>query len=322
MKAIGFILLLVVVPAFSEATTIAYIDKLGRKVTIDVPVKRAVFLISYELLPCLGVWDKVVGVSRWAYDNDLIKAAKPDIEKTIPAVGSSGDINIEALLKLRPDVVIAWTFRPQEISFMEKKGLNVIAIYPESLQELYNVMRLQGRLFGKEEKVESSIVKTEELFSLIRKKVSKIPNDKRKKVLWLGSRPTTVACGVGVVNDVFNLIGGINPAATIPQRSVDVSIERIIEWNPDVIFIWGNAAYNAKDILNSPQFRSIRAVKDKKVYKAPEWSTWSPRVALIALWMAAKTYPEYLSDIDFEKVADRFYRDVFGIPYRLVKGFE
>ena len=95
-------------------------------------------------------------------------------------------------------------------------------------------------------------------------------------------------------------MGGMNPAATIPQTSLDVSMEQIVAWNPDVIFIWGYAGYTAESILGNPQWRSVTAVKQGKVYKAPLWSTWSPRVAPIVLWMAMKTYPESFSDVDAE----------------------
>ena len=51
-------------------------------------------------------------------------------------------------MKLKPDVVVTWTFKPELVKFMEERGLRVIAIYPESLAELYDVMRLHGRLFS------------------------------------------------------------------------------------------------------------------------------------------------------------------------------
>lgn len=316
------LLFVMIVVASSEAATITYTDKLGRKITVSVPVKRAVFFITYELIPALDIWDRVVGIGRWAYNNDLMKATKPDIASTIPSTGSGSDVNIEALLKLKPDLVITWTFKPETIRFMEEKGLKVIAIYPESLSELYDVMRLHGKLFGKEKEMEHSIDEMEKIFKLIRERVSKIPNNKRRKALWLGGKPTSVACGIGVTNDIFKLIGGINPAAQIPQRNADVPMERIITWNPDVIFIWGNAGYTAQSILQGSQWRFIKAIREDRVYKAPEWSTWSPRLAPVALWMAMKTYPEYFRDINLYKITDDFYWKVFGISFSKVKGFE
>jgi iron complex transport system substrate-binding protein len=329
--AIRFLTTLIFVVAFlqciisvpeSQAGVLIYKDKLDRTVRVRTPAKRAVFFISYELIPVLNIWDKVIGIGRWAYDNDLMKAIKPDIRNNIPSMGSGTDINIEALLKLKPDIVITWTFKPEAVRFMEEKGLKVIAIYPDSLTELYDVMRLHGRLFAKEKYMERTISEMEKVFTLIKGKVSNIPDNKRKKVLWLGGKPTSLACGIGVTNDIFKMIGGINPVAAIRQRNADVPMERIMAWNPYVIFIWGNAAYSAQDILNSQQWRFIKAVKEGRVYKAPEWSTWSPRLAPIALWMAMKTYPEYFRDINFEKITDSFYRKVFNISYSMVKRIE
>ncbi len=317
-----FLILFIVSASSAEAETITYKDKLGRDATVKVPVRSVVFFQTYELIPSLGIWDKVVGISRWAYENDLMLAAKPDIKKTIPSAGSGTDVNIEAILKLKPELVITWTWNPNVVWFMQEKGLTVISIYPESLQELYDVMRLHGRLFKKEKKMEQSIAEMERIFSIIRERVSKIPSDKRKKVVWLGSKPTSIACGIGVTNDIFNLIGGINVAGKIPQRNADFSMEQILSWNPDVIFIWGNANYKARDILENSQWDSLKAVKEGRVYKSPKWSTWSTRLAPIALWMAMKTYPEYFHDINYEKITDNFYRKVFGIPYSKVKQIE
>jgi iron complex transport system substrate-binding protein len=59
-------------------------DKLGRTVTIDIPVKRAVVVITYELVPALGIWDQIVGVSRWAEEEcDLYRTfvkTKPELK--------------------------------------------------------------------------------------------------------------------------------------------------------------------------------------------------------------------------------------------------
>ena len=312
------ILLLIAVAATASAETLLYQDKLGRTVRIPLPVRRAVLYETYELTAALGVWDKIAGISRYAYENDLMLAVKPDMAKTIPPAGSGADVNIEALLKLKPDLVVTWTFKPDSIRFMEEKGLKVIALYPESIRELYDAMRLQGKLFGKEKKVEQSISRMERIFALIRQRTAPIPPEKRRKAVWLGGKPTTVSGGIGINNDLIGLMGGINPAAVIKERSADVSVERLIAWNPETVFIWGSAKYTAGDLLTSPQWRHVAAARTGRIYKAPRWSTWSPRLAVIALWMAMKTYPEYFRDMDFEKTAEDFYQSVYGIPYRSV----
>jgi iron complex transport system substrate-binding protein len=307
-----------------QAETIRVTDKLGRKVTVDVPVKRAVILITYEFIPALNLWNQVVGVSRWAEEvcglYRAILNENPNFRRQ--TVGASSDLNVEAVLKLNPDLVITWTYNPNTIWFLEKKGIKVIGIYPDSLQELYEIMRLHGKLFGKEKRVEEVIKEMEKIFNLIRVRVSKIPPEKRKRVIHLGGKPTTVSFGIGITNDVITLIGGINPASSIKERNADVSIERIIQWNPDVIFIWGSARYDENWLYGNSQWKYVKAVREKRVYKLPRWSTWSPRIAPIALYMAMRVYPEYFRDVDFEEVADNFYKKVFGISYYKVKHYE
>ena len=316
------ILLMTALVSAACAETITFKDKLGRRVNISLPVRRAVFFETYELTAALGVWDRVVGISRYAYTNDLMLAVKPDIARTIPSAGSGFDVNIETLLRLRPELVITWTFSPESIRFMEEKGLKVVALYPESIEDLYEAMRLQGKLFGKEKKVEYCIDLMNKMFAFIRERCRKVPPHKRKKVIWLGGKQTTVSGVKGINNDLIRLAGGINPGAVLRERSLDVSMERIVGWNPDVIFIWGGAKYSAGDLLGSSQWRHVAAIRRKQVYKAPQWGTWSPRLAVVALWMAMKTYPGEFRDVNFEKSADDFYRAVYGISYRSVSRIE
>ncbi len=304
------------------AETVTCTDKLGRDVTVSVPVSRAVIFQTYELIPALGIWDSVAGIGRYAYDNDLMRATRPDIEKTIPSAGTGSDMNLEALLKLNPDIVITWIFRPDSVKFMEAKGLQVIAVSPESISELYEVIRLHGRIFGKEDRAEMCIAKVESIFQLVRDKVSGIPRERKQKVLFLLGKPTTVACGLGVAAALVKLAGGINPASSTMQTGVDVSMEQIIAWNPDVIFIWGHAGYTAQNILDGPQWRSIKAVSNRKVFKAPMWSTWSLRIAPMVLWMAAKTYPEQFADIKMERSLEDFFQTIYGISYGKVTQIE
>jgi len=305
-----------------QAATLTCRDKLGRTVTIRTPVKRAVLYETYELLPVTGSWDRVAGISRYAYDNDLLRAIDANRLRRIPDVGSAMDTNAEALLKLKPDVVLTWTVNPQAVRFLERKGLPVISIYPESIAELYGVMRMEGKLFGRERNVESVIARMEAVFSLIRRRVAGIPYARRKKAVYLTGKQTRVNGRIGVTNDLFAIMGLENAGKEINERSADVTLERIVSWNPDLIFIWGNARYSAADLKGNPQWRHVRAVKNGAVFKEPKWGTWSPRLAPIALWMASIAYPERFRDIDITRAIDRFYRDVYGIPYAKVTRIE
>lgn len=297
------------------ASSLVITDKLGRTITVDVPVKRAVVVITYELVPALGIWDQVVGISRWAEEEcDLyrnIVEKFPQFRR--PHVGIGTDVNIEAVMALQPDLVITWSYNQKAIRFLEEKGIKVIAIYPDSLEELYDVIRMHGAIFGKAERAEEVIAEMEKVFRMIRERVQDIAPEKRLKVIHLGGKPTTVSGSVGVTNDLITIAGGVNLGSEIKDRNADVSVEQIIRWNPDVIFIWGNAGYGPEWLLENSQWRYVKAVQQKRVYKLPKWSTWSPRLAPIALWVAMKLYPEKFRDISFDQVREDFYRRVFGL---------
>lgn len=295
--------------------TVTYTDRLSRTINIPIPIQRVVFLQLPEMIPVLDVWDKVVGVANHAYRNDLIRAVKPDIE-TITSVGSGADVNIEAIMQLKPDLVITWAWKPESIRFMEAKGLRVIAIYPENIGEIYQVMRLLGQLFQREDKVKAAIAEMEATFSLIRERVSKRQSGEKRTMLFLGGESNSVSCGLGINNDLMNMIGGINQAGTIKERNTLVSLEQIVVWNPEVIFIWSNAGYTAKDIIDNPQWQNVRAVREGRVFKTPEWTTWSPRMAMLALWMAKQAYPEDFKDHEIGMVADRLYQKIFHTPFQ------
>lgn len=315
--------LLILLPVFATpAAAFTYRDKMGRTVTVTTPVKRAVLYETYELLPVTGAWNQMAGLSRYAYSNDLLLAINANRLRRIPDAGSAMDTNAEVLLKLKPDVVLTWTVNPAAVRFLEHKGLTVISVYPESINELYGVMRMQGKLFGQEKRIESAIARMEGLFSLIRKRVAGIPPSQRKTALYLTGKQTRANGRIGVTNDLFNLMGLKNAGNEINERSCDVPLERIISWNPDLVFIWGSARYSAADLKGNPQWRHIKAVKNGTVFKEPKWGTWSPRLAPIALWMASRAYPERFRDIDIDKTIDRFYHDLYGIPYARVRQIE
>ncbi len=316
-KILIFILLFGKFLGAGYAAPYSFIDKRGKRITVDVPVKRAVIIITYELIPALNIWDQVVGVSIWAKRHcDIYRffiTKYPQLEKV--AVGQGTSINIETLIKLNPDIVITWTYNLQAIKFMESKNIKVFAIYPDSLSEFYQVLKVHGKLFGKEKRTRCIIEEMNKIFDLIKRRISKIPYLERKKVIHLGGKPTTVSAKYGVTSDLIKIIGGINPADNIKKRNIEVSVERILLWNPDVIFIWGNAGYGPDWIMNNTQWSFVKAVKKHQVFKLPKWSTWSPRATLIALYMAKKVYPKYFKDVNFEKIADDFYKKVFGISY-------
>ncbi len=293
-------------------------DKYSRKVSVEIPVKRACLLVTYELIPALNIRSQIACIGSWGYQSPILKATVPDL-KSIPSPGTGGPgLNVELLKSLNVDLIITFRVPLEELSYLESKGVKAFAIYPDSIEELIEIIKLHGIFFGKEKESEYIVKEMREILKTIEERIKKIPISKRKKVIWLHSDPTAIAGGKGIINDTLIKVGAINPATSLfPKESIaKTSIETIVKLNPDVIFIWGAAYFKPEDILKNPQWQTIKAVKEGKVYKMPMLTTFSPRHVIEMLYMAKKIYPEYFKDIYFEEMADNFCRKVFRVSCR------
>lgn len=312
---LGVVILLVLMAGAVRAETMTIQDKFGRSVPVEAPVKRAVLLDTYELVAALGVWDRVAGVSRFAFANDLITAAVPDAKTRFADMGTPVDVNFEALMALKPDLVVTWDLNRATVDFMADKGLTVIALRPESFDEVMAAQSLLGRLFGAEAAASRAEAETRALMDLVRRRTSSVQAPERRRGLWMVGRQNTVAGREGVLSSLLGFAGVTNVADEVPQRTGEVSPERILAWNPDLWLVWGYSHVDVGGVLANPQWARIKAIHDGQVRRAPRWSTVSPRVAPLALWVAATAYPKAFADMDVVGRIDAFMLSLYGVPY-------
>ena len=322
-KIIIFVFIFLTVSSLS-AKEVTIVDEMGRKVKINVPVKKAVIIMAPEFIPAFDLWDQVVGVSYWVYkEYKFFSYIKPDWKKNVLPVGSGMGryINIETLLKLKPDIVITGPFYPYVVKFMEKQGLKVITINPDTISEFYKTSKLFGILFGKEKRVQFLVNEMEKVFNFIQKRVANISQP--KKAVWIYRlQPLGIGCKGSIIEDIFKKLNIINVGELIDPNCktiLEISIEHLIKYNPDIIFLWGFTKAKPEDILNNSQWKLIKAVKESKVYKVPKnLGTWSPSLAILSLWIAIKVYPEKFKDVNFIEYSNSFYQKIFGVPYSKV----
>ena len=102
---------------------------------------------------------------------------------------------------------------------------------------------------------------------------------------------------------------------------VDVSIEQIIAWNPDVIWIPPYASYTVESLLDDPAWSTINAIKNKKVYMCPssDFEPWDQPTAAVTLgvcWATHKLYPDLYSLDDLKRILMNFTM-VYGRTFTL-----
>ncbi len=248
---------------FSFVPTVSYAEAPKRIVSLAPS--------TTEILFELGLGDKIVGVTNFCdYPDEAQKKQK---------VGGMSTPSLEAVISLKPDVVVMTTDgNPKE--FEERLRTLKIKTYvfkARRIAELPQAVREMGSALEVKEKAE-------EFAKKIETSIEKYKNKKHyqsKNVLFvIWPEPLMVAGKGTAVDDAINLIGGNNIAARVNMPYPKYSIEEIIRQSPDVIII-GKGHLNMKEISSSliKRLKNISAVKNNKVcYVSDNLYRLGPRI--------------------------------------------
>ena len=304
-------------------------DMAGRKVTVPAaeniesvfsagPV-AAIFL--YMVAP-----DKLLG---WNYElNDVEKSIILDKYQDLSNFGMGDAVNYEAVIAANPTIAInSGKINDAMVSdcdaLSESLGIPVVAVDNE-LNNSAEAFRFMGELLGVEDHAEELAQYAEQVFTDINA-LSDIPEEKKVSVYFGNGEDSLETAPRGSQHaQILDVINAVNVAdLELGDGSrVQISAEQLLAWDPDVIVVngepkadkSGNSA--AEDILSNPDYASLKAVQDQKVYGTPNAPfSWVDRPAgpnrLIGMrWFSALIYPEYIKcDINEEihKFFDLFY---------------
>lgn len=304
-------------------------DMAGRKVTVPAaeniesvfsagPV-AAIFLYMVAPYKLLG----------WNYElNDVEKSIILDKYQDLPNFGMGDAVNYEAVIAANPTIAInSGKINDTMVSdcdaLSESLGIPVVAVDNE-LNNSAEAFRFMGELLGVEDHAEELAQYAEQVFTDINA-LSDIPEEKKVSVYFGNGEDSLETAPRGSQHaQILDAINAVNVAdLELGDGSrVQISAEQLLAWDPDVIVVngepkadkSGNSA--AEDILSNPDYASLKAVQDQKVYGTPNAPfSWVDRPAgpnrLIGMrWFSALIYPEYIKcDINEEihKFFDLFY---------------
>ena len=304
-------------------------DMAGRKVTVPTaeniesvfsagPV-AAIFL--YMVAP-----DKLLG---WSCElNDVEKSIILDKYQDLPNFGMGDAVNYEAVIAANPTIAInSGKINDAMVSdcdaLSESLGIPVVAVDNE-LNNSAEAFRFMGELLGVEDHAEELAQYAEQVFTDINA-LSDIPEEKKVSVYFGNGEDSLETAPRGSQHaQILDVINAVNVAdLELGDGSrVQISAEQLLAWDPDVIVVNGepkadkSGSSAAEDILSNPDYASLKAVQDQKVYGTPNAPfSWVDRPAgpnrLIGMrWFSALIYPEYIKcDINEEihKFFDLFY---------------
>jgi len=303
-------------------------DMVGKTVKVPVAVRRVIALQSYwvEVTHLLGAGDKIVGIERYAVDSVWV----PNYLKNKTVVGDvfSG-INVETVISLKPDVVITdvgYGKAEEIVKSLEDLGIPVVRIFCQSFDDQLEAIRIIGTVLGVPDKAEELINYLKNRFSIIKDITSKIPEERKPRVLMLSSikEGLVTVYSNSTWGRAVEDVGGINIALReFPTQAwPKVNIEKVLAWDPDMIIV---VAFNPSTLeqtikaLKEPPWNMTKAVRNGKIYGVlaggryrEAFLDWGPRMLIGYMQLARIIQPEYFKDLDWRKEADelltRFYK--------------
>ncbi|CAK00372.1 ABC transporter substrate-binding protein [Helicobacter acinonychis] len=281
--------------------------------TIQLPISKIVYLGSYAEVPAmLNIWDRVVGISDYAFKSDIVKATLKDEDRKRIKVMSSDHVaalNVELLKKISPNVVVTFVGNPKAVEHAKQFGISILSFQEKSIKEAMQSIETQAKIL--EIDASKKFAKMQETLDFI---AERLKNVKKKKGVEFFDKPNKVSGHKALDTDLLEK-GGVDNLGSkyVKYGRAEINIEKIIKENPEIIFIWWISTLNAEDILNNPKFATIKAVKNKQVYKLPTMDIGGPRAPLISLFIALKAHPEAFKGVDINAMIKDYYKVVFGL---------
>jgi len=244
-----------------------------------------------QMILALDAGDELVGVSGYC----------KSLPRRLPVVGDATSVNVEALLALRPTLVVAH-ISPDRLprrlrELARRKRLKLLCIHLESLDDIYANLRLLGRHLDRARQAEQLIERIRKQLQQISAKVSNKP---RVKVLFAANADHPLVAGSGTfIDQLIDIAGGRNVAESLTLwRSINKEV--IIAMSPEVIIEAPADISPAAEAMLQRHRRywmslsSVPAVRHGRVYILPDASLTVPgvHVARTARVIAGCLHPE------------------------------
>ncbi|OHC70223.1 MAG: cobalamin-binding protein [Rhodocyclales bacterium RIFCSPLOWO2_02_FULL_63_24] len=254
--------LLVVLPARAE---IVATDVGGTRIALAAPARRIVSLAPHitELLFAAGAGERVVGNVEYG--------DYPPAAKALPKVGGYSRLDLEAIVALKPDLVMGWESgnAPASIARLRAMGLSVYLSQPNLIADIGGELELIGRLAGTETAANAAATAFRERYARLVARYSQRPPVEVFYQIW--KRPLMTVNRKQIINDAMRLCGGRNVFAQLPILAPTVTVEAVIAANPEVIVASGMGESRPEWLDDWRRWNTLAAVASDNLYfVAPE----------------------------------------------------
>jgi iron complex transport system substrate-binding protein len=246
-------------PLVSLQAAITVTDDAGQQVLLEQPARRIVSLAPYlgELLFAAGAGKAVVGVSEFS--------DYPEAAAAVKHVGGGSGLDLEAILALQPDLVVAWqSGNPvNQVERLRSLGLTVFLSEPRQLLDVPDTLLRLGQLAGTETVAKAAADGFIERYRQLEKRYAQRPLVSVFYQIW--EQPLMTLNGKHLFSDVLRLCSGRNVFAELPALAPQVDIEAVLATDPEVIVVAVDEQDSAL-LAAWQRWPSLSAVQNGHVY--------------------------------------------------------
>jgi iron complex transport system substrate-binding protein len=258
MKKLIFALALLAA-ASASAAPITVRDDDGNVVTLQKPAQRIISLSPHvtELLYAAGAGDKIVGTVTYS--------DYPEAAKKIPRVSDNRLVDLERVAAMKPDLIVIWMHGgfERQIEGLRKLGVPLFHSEPTKLDGISdNIIRL-GQLTGTETVANATATDLRTQFAALAKEYANRPPVRLFYQVW--DKPLYTLSGSAIVSDSIRLCGGVNIFADLKVTAPVVSVEAVLQANPEAIFGTIEPNYASVDLWKP--YANMLAVKNNNLFR-------------------------------------------------------
>ncbi|HYK26195.1 MAG TPA: helical backbone metal receptor [Steroidobacteraceae bacterium] len=248
----------------AEAANVVVTDDTGRRLTVPAPPLRIASLAPNvtAMLFAAGAGAAVVATTEYS--------SEPPAAQRIPRVGDANAIDLERLVALRPDVIVAWPGgeNPAEIDRIGRLGIPIYRERVAALADLSASLRRLGALAGTREAANREAAAIDARIAALTHRYAGAQPVTALLQVW--SRPIYTVGGPHLLTDALRVCGARNVFGDLRQLGPAVSTEAVIARDPQVIIAVAPRAESASWLAEWRRFPELRAVASGNLVAFPD----------------------------------------------------
>jgi iron complex transport system substrate-binding protein len=257
----NLIALLVCLAAFNASAAITVLDDDANPVTLQKPAQRVIAMAPHvtEMLFAAGGGERIVGAVSYS--------DYPEAAKRLPHIGSNRQVDMERVIAMKPDLIVVWMHGSSErqIDQLRTLGIPIFHSEPRKLDDIADSLVRLGKLLGTEAVADAAAAELRQRLASLAKQYANRAPVRMFYQVW--DKPLYTLNGSHIVSDAVRLCGGENIFAKMKVTAPVVSIEAVLQEDPEAIFASAERSDADGGVNLWKPFGSMTAVRRTNLFR-------------------------------------------------------